>query len=207
VRVLALDLSTSIGWALLTGEGMQASATLLDYGVITTADTIPSYGDYPWSYLVFSKALAEMVGNLARTHEVDVIVIEETNLGKQRYSQKALEFIHFAVLQELGTRKLYKKVRYVSSSEWRRALNLSLTREDKKLNSKLSRAKSKARATRTKLDKKALGIRGRINKKHVALRYVNSVYNLGLKVKDDDIADAICLGLSVFAGAETCDGT
>jgi len=208
MRVLALDLSTSTGWALLEGTlNEPMSAQLVEYGVIKTAATIPEHGPYPWGYLHFSYAIGEMIRQLVVSKQYDYIVIEETNLGKQRYSQKALEFIHLSVLQALWRTGRRNIVHYVSSSEWRKTLNLALTAEDKRLNRKLSQAKSRAKASNKKLDKKALGIRGKFTKKHMALRFVNSVFSLGLKVKDDDIADAICLGMSVFAGASICDGT
>ncbi len=209
MRVLALDLSTSTGWALLEGIlNRPLEVTLMEYGTVKLAHPIAEYSaSYPWTYVHAARALARMVSAMVETKKFDYVVIEETNLGKQRYSQKALEFIHFTVLSELQGLGLREQVQYVSSSEWRRTLNLHLTAEDKRLNRKLSQAKSRAKSAHKKLDKKALGIRGKFTKKHMALRFVNSVFNLGLKVKDDDVADAICLAMSVFAGAPTCDGT
>ncbi len=208
MRVLALDLSTSTGWALLEGKlNSPLQAKLIEYGTVKLAYPIAKYGAaYPWTFVHAARALGRMVLAVVEKTKYDYIVIEETNLGKQRYSQKALEFIHFCVLSELQGLGEMGKVQYVSSSEWRKTLNLALTAEDKRLNRKLSQAKSRAKAANKKLDKKALGIRGKFTKKHMALRFINSVFNLGLKVKDDDVADAICLGMSVFAGATTCNG-
>jgi hypothetical protein len=49
-------------------------------------------------------------------------------------------------------------------------------------------------------------VKGKVTTKHLAVRLVNSVYGLGLKQKDNNDADAICLGLAFFAGAQPCDG-
>jgi Holliday junction resolvasome RuvABC endonuclease subunit len=198
MKLLALDLSTKTGWSLFD-EGK-----LLLYGKVKLEDPILAYGPYPWCYTKAANEMATLVWEIVSKSEPNVVVIEETNLGKNRYAQKALEFIHCSVLRILSTTD-YKLV-YLSSSSWRKALELSLTKEDKKNNAKLSKAKASASATGTKLDKKTLGIRGRINKKHIALRYVNKHFNLKLKVKDNDTADAICLGEAYLRGAVPCDG-
>lgn len=198
--ILALDLSTSIGWAVLDEK-----ETVLDYGTIATAKPVLSYGLYPWCYLFMADELALHILGLVDRLKPTSVIIEETNLGKSRYAQKALEFIHSAVLRTL-IRTHRGWVRYVSSSAWRRALNLQLTAEDRRANGKLSKAKRRAKDMNTKLDKKALGVRGRVGKKHLSVRWVNNTYNLGLKMKDDDIADAICLGVGFLRGAETCTG-
>jgi len=87
---------------------------------------------------------------------------------------------------------------YVSSGDWRKNQGLKMSKEDQKRNAKLSKAKREAAAAGVKLDKKALGIRGKKTKKHVAIDHANAVYQLELKAKDDDIADAICVGLAYF---------
>lgn len=203
MKILALDLSTKTGFALFEGE------ELLDYGQMKLDRPIlaHAYGVYPWCYTEAADEVARTVLDLVVTHQPQLIVIEETNLGKNRYAQKTLEFIHCSVLRTLRLRSQEGlKLVYLSSSSWRKALELTLTKEDKKNNSKLSKAKAFAEASSTKLDKKTLGIRGRINKKHIALRFVNQHFNLNLKVKDNDTADAICLGLAYSRGAVPCDG-
>ena len=126
-------------------------------------------------------------------------------MGKQRYSQKALEFIHLATLVAL--RPLDIPIVYISSSAWRSALGITMTKEDKKNNAKLSKAKKLSTDSGCPVDKKKVGVRGKIGKKHLAVRYINSVYNLDLLMKDNDIADAIALGLAYLKGAVHCDGT
>jgi Holliday junction resolvasome RuvABC endonuclease subunit len=198
MKVLGLDLSTKPGWAFKEDDQpFVFGAIKLDHPVI-------SYGDYPWSYDKASEVMASMLFEIVLRFKPDVVVIEETNLGKSRYAQKTLEFIHKALLARL--RDWNGKVIYLSSSSWRQALGLQMSKEDKKNNAKLSKAKKLASESGMKLDKKALGVRGKINKKHLALRYVNETYGLALKVKDNDAADAICLAAAYLKGAQLADG-
>lgn len=198
MKVLALDISTKAGWALADETGP------LKFGSLQLDHPVLAYGEYPWSYDKASEAMAAMLHEIVLREAPDVIVIEETNLGKSRYAQKTLEFIHKSMLVRL--RSFIGKVIYVSSSSWRQALGLVMTKADKKNNAKLSKAKKTAAELGVKLDKKALGVRGKINKKHLALRYVNETFSLSLKVKDNDAADAICLAAAYFKGAIPCDG-
>lgn len=197
MRILALDISTKAGWAFLHESDLQFGSLKLDHPVI-------AFGEYPWSYDKASEVMASQLHELVLRFEPHVVIIEETNLGKSRYAQKMLEFIHKAILTKL--RDFPGKVIYLSTSSWRQALGLTMTKEDKKNNAKLSKAKKVAEELGVKLDKKALGVRGKINKKHLALRYVNENFGLKLKVKDNDAADAICLVDAYLKGAIPADG-
>lgn len=202
MRVLVLDISTSLGWALL--EGDQPSSVkprLLESGIIV-AD--PDSNGYPWNYVFRTRRLADEVMTLVVNIQPDVIVIEETNLGRQRYSQKMLEFCHLGILSRLGT---VWPVFYVNTRSWRETLGLRLTKDQKKANAKLSKAKRTALQKGAKLDKKALGIKGKVNWKHLAVAYVNATYGTSFKMKDNDVADAVCLGTAYFLGVGICDGT
>jgi Holliday junction resolvasome RuvABC endonuclease subunit len=196
--VLALDLSTKTGYALLEGEPGNIPR-IIETGLLTNSGPVSSYGEFPWSYVNATKSIAEKVLEVVARLKPDLVVIENTNLGRARYSQKTLEFIHLHVL--LGLADKYPVV-YINSSDWRRKLGATLTKEDKSMNTKVRKLKKSG-------DKKGLqelGVRGRIGKKHVAVRYVNSTFNLQLKLKDNDIADATCQGVAWFLGAPVCDG-
>jgi hypothetical protein len=202
-KVMALDLSSScIGYAVLDDK------QIASYGSVThDKKSILDYGDYPFCYLTALEAMANKIDLVIGVERPGMIVIEETNKSRARYSQKALEMLHLLVLQRLQVRGFTSQnVKYIDTSSWRKTLGIILSKEQKRQNSRLSRAKSKAKQHGFKLDKKALGIAGRINKKHVAVKYVNEHYGFGFKMKDNDIADAICLGLAFVAGAEVCDG-
>lgn len=176
-KVLALDLSTSTGWALLEGE------ELLAYGALDAPST--NKGSYPWNYLNVAKQLALSVKAVVDQHKPNLVVIEELNAARQRHSQKLLSFIHFAVLDQL---EWVQEVVYVDTSAWRKTLGIKLTKEQRQQN-KLSKAK-----------KKALGIAGKVTVKHLAVAYCTEKYRIPFKQKDNDICDAICQALAHYRG-------
>jgi Holliday junction resolvasome RuvABC endonuclease subunit len=207
LRVLTLDASTHAGWALLEGELGNPKPQILAKGLIENDKPVQAFGAYPMNYLHAATGIANRLFGLVTEYKPDVVVIEETNLGKNRYTQKLLEFIHCSLLGQLAVRYIGRVV-YLSSSTWRQALNLRLNLEQRKNNAKLAKAKKLASETGVAVHaaKKKLGVKGRVTEKHLAVQYVNEVYNLKLKVKDNDVADAICLGLAFFAGARPADG-
>jgi Holliday junction resolvasome RuvABC endonuclease subunit len=206
MRVLAIDASTHAGWALLEGEPGDLKPQLVAQGLIENSQPIQAYGDYPACYLAATAAIVERLSELVKAYDPNVVVVEEVNLGKSRYAQRALEWIHCQLMEMLLP--LGWSVVYISSSSWRQALGLVMSKEDKKNNSKLSKARKIAASTAMSIHeaKKRVGVRGRINKKHLAVRFVNELYGLNFKVKDNDRADAICLGLAYLRGAEPADG-
>jgi len=208
MKVLALDVSTKTGWAVFdNSDGMPLVEKLTKHGLIKNPQKVGEYGKYPWSYLNACEAMAQQLLLLAQTEKPDVIVIEETNgCSKSRYTQKVLEFLHCCLLDRLAVYMTVTPVYYINSSEWRKTLGLVLSKEDKKNNKKLKVAKKLAEATGKKLNRVELGVRGITNKKHVAVRYVNETYGLNFLVRDNDIADAICLGTAYIKGCRTCDG-
>jgi hypothetical protein len=203
-KVLALDVSKRCpGWAWFE-DGKPTK-----YGAFPNEKSIQEYGPYPWNYLAAAHDTAAQLLGLVTKLRPGVIVIEETNGSKSRYTQKTLEFCHALLLQLLQVWVVQSggTVVYLNTSDWRKTLKVQLSTEDKKQNAKLSKAKRKAAATGEKLDRKALGIRGKVNKKHVAVRWANAEYGLTLKHKDNDIADALALGTAYLRGAPHCDGS
>lgn len=206
--ILGLDLSLSAGWSWIEGElTAPESAKILDKGCTKLGKPVDAFGEYPWSYHNAAKAMAVKLiedTSLFLREFPDVIVIEEINMGKSRWSQKILEHLHFCVLAQLKDTGI--PIVYLDSSAWRSALKLTMTKDQKKANAALSKAKKAAAADGIKVDKKALGVAGKVTKKHVALLAMNERFGLDLKMKDDDIADALCLGCAFLAGATPCDG-
>lgn len=201
MRILCLDLSTHCGYAVLTND---SKVELGEYGTLhyegPSTRSMPD--KYPWSYLQVVTSHIRNILDLVSRIKPELIVIEETNKGKNRYSQKLLEFLHHELLQGLTA---YKVV-YLDTSHWRSILGIWMTKEQKRDNAKLSKATREAKLKGLKPDKKALGIKGKINKKHIAINHANATFSLTLKVKDNDAADAICLGLAYFKGATPSNG-
>lgn len=199
MRVLAIDYSTHAGWAVFD------DGKLIAYGTLHLGQGIKDFGAYPWNYPSCARAQAEKIGNeVIAKWNPDHVVIEETNGSKNRYTQKLLEFLHFALLMWLAGRRA--DVVYVNTNDWRSNLGIWLTKEQKKANAKLARAKRAAEEKGVPLDRKALGIRGKVTRKHAAVNYVNERFGLSLRQKDNDAAEAICIGLAFLNGVAMCNG-
>lgn len=213
MRTLCLDLSTHTGFAIFDGE-MGEKPTLLASGTIDLGKPVHAFAQYPHSYHTAAEYMAAKiyveVAAAVRTIEfTDVVVIEEINSGRDRYVQKLLENIHTAVIKQYEGFSPKTKLVYLNSDGgdgWRTNLGLKLTKEQKKANAKLSKEKRECEVAGVKLDKKKLGIRGKVNKKHLAVAFANEQYDLKLKQKDNNEADAICLGVAFFNHCTPCDG-
>lgn len=222
MRVLALDLSTKTGFAVLDEEGGEIA--LLEYGCIEVP-TIEGMGEYPQNFVLAAEMVAEHCGKLVENFNPDLIAIEDTNGGRFRYSIKILEFIHSAVLRKIGDS--VAKVRYVNTGEWRgQALGLSVTTSKKrkaKLKKQLAaiqndlKAQSKdasneqKKALKASAEQQTAEIKAamknecldvKIDKKSIAVAYANVTYGLSLKKANNDAADAICLGTALAKGCK-----
>jgi hypothetical protein len=206
---LAFDISTKTGYSVFHQNKATQEITLKNYALERLQKDLKNYGEYPWNYLYAARDLSANLAKIVAEVNPDVIVIEETNKGRNRYSQKILEFLHNSLLISLDKYRkdtLTPAVFYLNSSEWRGRLGLKLSKEDKVNNKILKNAKDFSEASKTKLDKSKLGVRGKIGKKHIAIRWVNATYDLNLKMKDNDIADSIGVGTAFLMGARVCDG-
>lgn len=194
MKILSLDLSTSTGYAILE------NSKLLDYGIITRKIpefkmNIVKYTDYPESYpnnfIKTAILVASDCMKLLKEHKPDLVVIEETNLSRQRFSQKALEFIHFSVCTTLMKHK--QEFKYLTQTCWRQAVGAYATAEDKKMSAKASRYRKKNNVKIAVIDGK---IYGKKTSKHHSVRVANELFGLDLILKDNDIADAINLAVA-----------
>ena len=132
---------------------------------------------YPYNVVDGAARVCGIVRELIlKLTPLDIIVVENTNKGKNRHTQRILEFIHRDLLELF--RYLSIPMVYMDTSEWRKIVGLWMSKEDKKNNRDVSAGKK----------------RGRINKKHLAVRMVNEKYGKKLKLKDNDEADAILMG-------------
>lgn len=178
--ILALDISTKTGYAVLSEGKLTATGVLRSKKRNSLANSVPftAYAD-----VVCAESMGTQVRDLVLEVRPDYIYIEQTNKGQQRGTQKLLEFLHFASLKAIATsyQKNYNYVKYIDTSRWRSIISLRLTKEQKKHNKLVK-------------EKKA---RGKITTKHLAVTWANTKFDLKLKLKDNDIADACCM---VWAG-------
>lgn len=227
MKLLGLDISTKAGWAVLDSVESGPPA-LRAYGLVEkTKANVLEYGPYPECYRRAARDIASQLLKLIGEHRPDVVVIEETNQGDNRYTQKLLEFIHkevgdgwdtgsasfevevpCTVSPEMHKKDFYPRVVYISTGIWKQALGLKKPKEAKLNDQLMKRAKEMASTGACSLNeaKKKLGIRGKWNKKMLAVGYVNENYGLDFKLKDNDKAEAICLVVAFTKGAKLCDG-
>jgi len=179
MRILALDASTKTGWALfvdgkLVESGALPPVSVNDFNVNRDPHLSPYY---PLNVVHAAETMANKIERLLEVYgPLDAVVVENTNKGKNRHTQRILEFIHFCMLKLFQNRT--QKMAYMDTSEWRSLVGLWMTKDDKKNNRDVSTGKK----------------RGKITKKHLAVRTVNERYKMNLKLKDNDQADAILLG-------------
>lgn len=177
MKILGLDISTKTGIAIIE------DGNLTHYELVTVklASSESQIDDF--NHIDRATEMANRLLDVVKKHDPDFIYIEQTNLGNNRTAQKLLEFTHCLVLMTL--REYATKIAYVDSSAWRNSIGLQLTKEDRKHNKEVK--KNLEQGVRAGPGK------GKKTSKHLAVRWVNEKFNLDLKIKDNDLADAICL--------------
>lgn len=179
LRTLALDLSTKTGWSLfidaeLTASGGTGHVPVEGFNVNADPHLNPLY---PYNVVDAAEKVVDLSMVLIAEHKPDIVVVENTVKGRNRHTQRILEFIHSAFLRRV--RGVVPMV-YMDVSEWRKLVELRLSKDDKKNNRDVSAGKK----------------RGRVTRKHLSVRMVNQRFGMKLKIKDNDQADAILMGLA-----------
>lgn len=184
MRVLSIDASSHTGWAIIEND------LLISYGKI---DVPCKDHSWPLGILNWAKDISDKIFNLISTTVCDKIIIERANSSKFRDSQNVLDWMHFDLINTLVDEGYYSKLLYVDSSHWRKVCDLKLNKDQKKQN-KMARAAAKKMEI-LKIDGKR---KGKVTKKHLAVNWANEKFNTQFKLKDNDIAEAVCLGSSYF---------
>ena len=220
LTVVALDLSSKTGWAAFR-DGQR-----VDSGTLFPTFTVADFGEYPASFVKFAEAYVTRIYNeVLSKHWPDVVVVEESNPGKQVYSQKLLEFLHYTLADRLLVSQVWGpkwELKYVRTGVWRSVVGAKQNDAERKLNARISREKqkrAKAIASDTSLtdeEKKKIlrlpikvdgKVVGKKTRKHVAFRVANEIFGLNLKKRQEDEAEAALIGWAFLHGAEVCDGT
>lgn len=189
--LLTLDLSTAnTGWALFN----------LATGELVKSGDIKSNG--PKKAMKWTQhkrahhtiiMMAELVSALVIELNPDKILIEQINRGMNRISQKTLDGVHWALLEYLRVKSDHwlEIIEFCDTIAWRGGLGLKLSDADKEVN-KIARAEKKRK-------KKTGASTEIVDWKVLACRYIKSDLGLDFNPKtQNDIADAICLGLYYF---------
>lgn len=181
---LGLDISSHTGWAIFY------NSNLIGCGIFNHFCNDRSF---PWGVYNWAKKCASDVVNLCFQYDfVDNIIVEKTNLGKNREVQSFLEWLHFFLLYQLENTGFVNKIKYIDTSQWRKKINLKLTKEQKQRNKFISQQHKNGNKS-VVVDEKRIG---KITAKHLSVDFVNKEFGLNLKLKHNDIADAICIAFS-----------
>jgi len=196
-RYISLDISTNTGYAIFH------DSNLIKYGIFTKKvedyiSDVRSYKDfpkcYPDNFIVTVDAIAAFCMKIIRDNRIQMVIIEHPEQGKQRLSQRLLEWIHLSLVRELKKYKI--PYQYILVSDWRKVVKcyMKYWPEYQDWNKKIKKAK--ASATPTKTGRKLAKIEGKraspMNQKKLSIVIANKKYKLN--VKDDNIADAINIG-------------
>lgn len=178
-RVLSLDLSTKSGWAVFKDGVLEKSGELEQVHVkdFNVNDKPWERPGYPWNIMDAAYSISDGIENLILQEKPTFIVIENSTKGRNVSTQRLIEWFHFTVLLIIKQKSI--PFNYLMPSAWRSAVNLRLSKDEKKNNRDVSAGKK----------------RGKITRKHLSVNMVNEIYNLGLKLKHNDQADAILLGV------------
>lgn len=184
MKIFSLDISTKTGYAYYEDEKLK------EYGLIVLKDIngaikkVDDFGSYPENYQKYTLEIAQKIkSTIEKVVSSDfwddgMILIEETTKSRNSMSQKMLEYIHCQFIR-LFVDKGYV-IKYIKTGEWRKIIQMKLNEDDKKNNKEVRSGKK----------------RGLITKKHLSVRIVNELFDLKLKIKDNDISDAILIGLA-----------
>lgn len=201
MNLLSLDLSTHTGWAYFEC-GALISVGKFDVKVKNYKGIIKSYSDfppeYPYNLMEMADAMAQHCVGLWLSLGKPGIVTEHTEGSKHRISQRTLEFIHFALFQQLKAAGS-PNIKYMLNSDWRRNVRCYISQwpEMQKYNKEVGKAKKKAKPN--KAGAKVAKINGKVvskwDAKKLSIHISHKLYpDFSEQIDTDDIADAVNLG-------------
>ena len=130
MKIIALDLSTNTGFSILKDSKVIEYGNIQykveDFNVQNYPEKSPKY---PYNIVESAENIAMDILSLVESYDADFIVIENTVKGRNRNTQRILEFIHMAVLMALKSHK--SKIKYLDPSEWRKIMDVRLSKADK----------------------------------------------------------------------------
>lgn len=188
MKLLCLDLSTSCtGFAVF-----DAKQKLIRYGKIKAKVKGISALKYPKGAYKRIINISDQIKDLVAQEDPDLILIEEINKGISRISQKSLDALHFFVIDRINLlgEELIDIIKYMDTIDWRGILNIKLDEQDKAYNKGAREHNKKPKNKNNKLRI--------IDAKDLAIRHVNKRLKLDFEYEDNDVVDAICLGLAYF---------
>ena len=196
-RVLSLDVSSKVGWALLDILSDDSIVRLESGTLEKTNESDYRHLKYPLSYLEWSANTWQKIESLIHRCQPTHLSIEETTIkvtGSNNYSQKFLEWIHYHLATFLIANSGKYEYAYYKTDQWRVIVGCNtMTDEDKKKNKMVRDYKKANPKSRFTYDPEGKRI-SKVTKKDLNIRKANEVFGLNLIKKNEDEADGILLG-------------
>jgi hypothetical protein len=198
LKIVALDLSSHSGVAYFDSKQPQLLIDAFDYSIsyktpIATETKKQSgkvrynpKGRHPYDFIDYVEAYTFGLYEKVMSLNADIVVIEQTNKGRDRWRQKLLEWLHFSFCQKIRDERT---VHYIDTREWRNLLNLKVSRDQKSANRRIRKHNKEA-----KINKELKRLTGITNQKKLAIQFAEDMFDITMRAKDNDIADAICIG-------------
>jgi hypothetical protein len=204
MNVIALDLATKCGYA------FYMDGKLIRYGTVWADKKAEDFGLYPFNYVLLAQHTAHRLYEqvvkpcLIQAKGDAHIVVEETTASQSNYSQKKIEFVHYAILQLLQGMQVW----YVRDQTWKSKVGARLNKEERDLNKRIKAYKEKTgeKLAKFDLDGEGLKVVGKRTSQHVYLRALKEQLGIALDLKDEDAGAAILLGLAFTRGVALCNG-
>ena len=202
---MALDISSNNGFAVFQNEKLIAQNVFVRKVEGYKAD-VKTFNDlpeqYPYNFMEASEDVARRFLLVYEEHVCSMAIIEHPELGKQRLSQRLLEWNHYAICKKFKENGI--PIKYILVADWRKKVKcyMKFWPEHQKWNKEVIKAQKIAKKTkpakgRTKVMAKIDGkVVSKINQKKLSIILANEKYDLELK--DDNIADAINIGRAAW---------
>jgi hypothetical protein len=149
--------------------------------------------EHPSDFLIYVEDyIDKLVNEIDSRHwfiGLDVMLLEQTNKGRDRWRQKLLEWLHHELCRRFSDKAPFK-IKYIDTMTWRKILGIKVSRIDKKENKKIREYNKKAKISGE------TQIQGITKDKDVAIEFCKNTFNLSMKKKDHNIADTICIGFA-----------
>lgn len=216
MKIISIDLSVATGVAYFDTEQRDLLIDCFDYSkkretplFLNKIDKLPEDqlqkksrrkrmvkrydpSNHPYDFMEFTRDYIEGLVQEIQIRgwfiNLNGAILEQTNKGQDRWKQKQLEWLHHE-LCEILIRYKDTQVKYIDTMEWRRLLGIKMSKEQRKMNKEI-REHNKA----AKEDKSLTRAMGITDTKTLSIDFANEKFNLRMQKKDNNIADAICVG-------------
>jgi hypothetical protein len=194
MKILAFDLSSHTGWAVIDGSELLGSGhfdvTISDWkNDISKTEQFPP--QFPKNFAVAVRDIVNECEEILNVWKPDLVVTEFIEGSSRRFSQMFLDWLHFEFYSKMT--ELNQPYKYILNSDWRNHCGCWISQHPdlKKYNAKVGRAKRAAKPTKSgakvaKIDGKVVS---RVNGKKLSIMLASKHFNLD--IKSDDEADAI----------------